>query len=197
MGWRSRRLSVWSSLTDSWKKDLCSWGLQLGLASRGAIALALRDMMFSLTPGISVEVVQVDEIPADVDLVLVMGQQLLGRMRIELDLIAPALGIPFPEPGQDQEAVLLDEVAARVEEHGIDGQVLNDIFPEVFEERFLAGDEFRHRVVGSGRHHGIGRGQQEEDGARPELQVEVLEGILVKVVEEHGPQGRQVPGIQL
>ena len=84
---------------------------------------------------------QVEEIPADVDLVLVAGQELLGLVGVELDLEAAALGIALAEAGQDEAAVLLDEVAADVDEDRVLGQVLDDGLLEVVEEGLAAGDE--------------------------------------------------------
>jgi hypothetical protein len=140
---------------------------------------------------------EVREIPADVDLVFIAAQELLGLVGVELDLEAPALGVPLAETGQDEAAVLLDEVAADVDEHGIFGQVLDDGFLEVIEEGFVAGDEIGDALVRRRVEDRIARREEVEGRAAAELEVEVLEDALIEIVEEDGLEGRKSGRIQL
>ena len=140
---------------------------------------------------------QVEEVPPDVDLVLVASQELLGRVGVELDLEAPALGIPLPEPGQDEAVVLLDEVAADVDEHRVDRQVLDDGLLEVVEDGLVPGDEIGDAFVGRRVEDGEARRKEVEDGAEAELEVQVLGDALVEIVEQQGLEVRKAGRVQL
>jgi hypothetical protein len=52
---------------------------------------------------LALEVKEIDEVTADVDLVLVMGQELVRRLGVVLDLVAPAVGVGLAQTGQNQE----------------------------------------------------------------------------------------------
>src|SRR4030042_5422436 len=129
-----------------------------------------------------------DEIPADVDLVLVVGSQLQRRVGVELDLETPTSGILLPQAGQDEEAVLLDKIAVDVEEDRVNGQVPDDAFPEIVQESFFLGGEIGDHLVGCRMEDGIRGREKIEDRSGPQFQMKVLESLGVKVVQDHLPE---------
>src|SRR4030042_4208406 len=132
---------------------------------------------------LSLEAEQIDEIPADVDLVLIVGGQLLRRVGVELDLETASSGILLSQAGQDKEAVLLDKIAIDVKEDRVNRQVLDNVFPEIIQENDFLGGEIVHRFVGRRMEDGIGWREKKENWASPQLQGEVLECLGVKGVQ--------------
>jgi hypothetical protein len=139
---------------------------------------------------------QVHEVPPDVDLVLVMREKLLGVVRIELDLEAAALGVALAEAGHDEPPVLLDEIAADVDQDGIFGEILDDGFLEIVEQGLIPGDELGDALVRGRVEDRVVRREQVQDRTAAELEVEVLEDALVQVVKKDRLEGRQAGRIQ-
>src|SRR4030042_1074049 len=140
---------------------------------------------------LSLEAEQIDEIPANVDLVLIVGGQLLRRVGVELDLETAAAGILLSQAGQDEEAVLLDKIAVDVEEDRVNGQVPDDALPDIVQETFFLGGEIGDHLVGGRMEDAIGRREKIEERTGTHFQVKVLESLGVKVVQDHRPARRK------